>query len=140
MTNFRVWLVLVLAGSAVLSAQDARAFKARLSTMPVEAANAPTLTGSGSVTATLTGNRLVVTGEFKDLKGPATAARLHVAPLGMRGPAMLDLTVTKGTSGTITGDLTLTPIQADHVRRNRVYVQLHSVAAPEGNLRGWLLP
>lgn len=140
MTNLRVWLALVLAGSVALSAQAPRTFKARLGTVPVEASTAASLTGSGAVTATLTGNKLTVSGTFKGLQGPATAARLHVAPLGLRGPAMLDLVVTKAASGTITADLTLTPIQVDHLTRSRVYVQLHSEKAPEGNLRGWLLP
>jgi hypothetical protein len=81
-----------------------------------------------------------VTGTFKGLQSPATVARLHVAPKGQRGPAMLDLVVTKATSGTISGDLDLTPVQADHLVRNRVYVQIHSEKAPEGNLWGWLLP
>jgi hypothetical protein len=135
-----VALVLVLAASALPAAQAGKTFKARLSWVPVEATTADAVTGGGEVTATLTGNRLVVKGTFKGLQGPATVARLHVAPMGMRGPAMLDLVVTKGTSGTISGDLMLTPVQADHVARNRVYVQLHSAKAPDGNLWGWLLP
>jgi hypothetical protein len=53
---------------------------------------------------------------------------------------MLDLVVTKATSGMITGDLMLTAIQADHVMRNRVYVQVHSEKSPEGHIWGWLLP
>jgi hypothetical protein len=133
-------LALALAASAAPAAQAGKTFKTRLSTVPVEAATAASLTGVGEVTATLTGNRLVVKGTFKGLQGPATVARLHVAPPAMRGPAMLDLVVTKGTSGTISGDLMLTPVQADHLARNRVYVQLHSEKAPEGNLWGWLLP
>ena len=60
--------------------------------------------------------------------------------MGMRGPAMLDLQVTKAPAGTIAGDLTLTAIQADHLTRNRLYVQLHSEKAPDGALWGWLLP
>ena len=86
------------------------------------------------------GARLVVTGTYEGLQTPATVARLHVAPKGMRGPAMVDLMVTGGTAGRITGTLMLTDVQADHVRRSRVYVQLHSEKAPEGNLWGWLLP
>ena len=130
--------VLVCGGAVV--AQAPRAFSARLSTAPVEAANAATLTGTGAVTATLTGNKLVVLGNFKGLQGAATAARLHVAPMGLRGPAMLDLQVTRASSGTISGNLTLTNIQLDHLTRNRVYVQLHSEKAPDGALWGWLLP
>jgi hypothetical protein len=140
MKLMRMTTALVLAGAIGVAAQDAKTFKSRLATVPVEASTAAVLTGSGEVTAVLTGNRLSVKGTFKGLQAPATAARLHVAPMGLRGPAMLDLTVTRATSGTISGELTLTPIQADHVTRNRVYVQLHSEKAPDGNLRGWLLP
>jgi hypothetical protein len=140
MKNIRVWLLVLLAVTTV-TAQAPKTFKARLGTVPVEAATIASLTGSGAVTATLTGNKLVVSGTFKGLQAPATMARLHVAPMGLRGPAMLDLVVPmKATSGTISGDLTLTPIQLDHLMRNRVYVQLHSEKAPEGNLWGWLLP
>jgi hypothetical protein len=140
MTHRRVWLAILLAGSVGASAQAPQNFKARLSTVPVEASTLASLTGTGAVTAVLTGNRLSIRGTFAGLQGPATVARLHVAPLGMRGPAMLDIMVTKATSGTISGDLTLTPIQADHLTRKRLYVQVHSEKAPEGNLWGWLLP
>jgi hypothetical protein len=142
MTYRRLLTVLaaVVSLTAISLAQAPKTFKTRLGTVPVEAATLAGLTGSGAVTATLTGNRLMVNGTFKGLQSPATVARLHVAPKGVRGPAMLDLTVTKATSGTITGDLMLTPIQVDHLTRNRVYVQVHSEKAPEGNLWGWLLP
>jgi CHRD domain len=140
MAYVRVWLVALLAGSVAVAAQTPQTFKARLSTMPVEAANSASVTGSGEVTAVLTGTKLSIRGTFTGLQGPATVARIHVAPLGLRGPAMLDITVTKATSGTLSGDLTLTPIQADHLVRKRLYVQVHSEKAPDGNLRGWLLP
>jgi hypothetical protein len=124
-----------------VSAQAPRTFKTRLGTVPVEAATLKGLMGaSGEVTAVLTGNRLTVNGTFKGFQSPATVARLHVAPKGQRGPAMLDIPVTKGTSGMITGDLMLTAIQVDHLVRNRIYIQLYSEKAPEGVLWGWLLP
>jgi hypothetical protein len=123
------------------SAQAPRTFKTRLGTVPVEAATLSSLIGgSGAVTAVLTGNRLSVNGTFKGLHSPATVARLHVAPMGQRGPAMLDVPVTKATTGMITGDLMLTAIQVDHLVRKRVYIQLYSEKAPEGVLWGWLLP
>ena len=136
----RLTLVLALSIPVAIAAQGNPAFKARLSPVPVDAITQPKTTGTGSVTATLRGNVLSVSGTFSGLQGPATIAQLHVAPRGMRGPAALDLTVTKGTSGTVQGDLTLTAAQVDHLRRLRLYVQIHSEAAPEGNLWGWLLP
>ena len=138
--SFGVLLAATLTAASALSAQGPLALKARLSTVPVEASTLDGLTGSGAVTATLTGNQLSIAGTFQGLRTPATTARLHVAPRGLRGPAMLDLVVSGTTTGKISGDLTLTPVQADHVRRGRVYVQLQSQKAPEGNLWGWLLP
>lgn len=134
-------VVVSVTTAAVTSAQASRTFKTRLGTVPVEAATLSSLIGgSGSVTAVLNGNKLTVSGTFKGLKSPATIARLHVAPKGQRGPAMLDVPVTKEMNGTISGELTLTPIQVDHLVRNRVYIQLYSEKAPEGVLWGWLLP
>jgi hypothetical protein len=133
-------LVAAWAGAAGLAAQTGQVFKARLTPVPVDANTQSTTTGSGSATATLRGTTLSVTGTFSGLQGPATIAQVHVGPKGIRGPAVLDLTVTKATSGTVQGELTLTAAQVDHLRRNRLYLQIHSEAAPEGNLWGWLLP
>ncbi len=138
---------LILAGTCLVSlltahldAQGPTTFKTRLSPVPVDATTQPKTTGLGSVTATLQGTTLTLSGTFSGLQGPATVARLHVAPRGVRGPAAMDIPVTKATTGTIQGTLTLTAVQVDHLRRNRLYVQLHSEAAPEGNLWGWLMP
>jgi len=120
-------------------AQGATTYKARLSTVPVDTPMAATITGSGSVTATLTGTKLAVTGTFEGLQSPATVARVHRGPKGIRGPAAFDLKVTTGTSGTISGAIDLTPAQVADFGRDRFYVQLHSEKAPEGNLWGWLL-
>ncbi len=57
----------------------------------------------------------------------------------MRGPAIGDLTASSGTSGTIAGTLELTKEQIDDLANGRLYLQLHSEKAPDGNLWGWLL-
>lgn len=132
--------LLLFGQSAHLSAQAGDTYKARLGVVPVDASNQPTISGSGTVTAVLKGSRLAITGTFSGLQSPATIARIHVGPKGIRGPAALDLSVTKATSGTLQGDLALTAAQVDHLKRGRLYVQLHSEKAPDGNLWGWLLP
>lgn len=129
--------VLMLAVTAPL-AQSGRAFKGRLSPVPVAAAS-PDITGVGSVTATLTGTRLAISGTFEGLASPATFAKLHRAPKGIRGPAVFDLTITPGTSGKIDGSIDLSSAQVEDLTRERFYVQLHSEKAPDGNLWGWLL-
>jgi hypothetical protein len=121
-------------------AQGAQKFRARLSTVPIDASMQATVAGSGSVTAELTGTRLSITGNFEGLRSPATVARLHMGQTGVRGPAIFDVTATKATSGTITGNVTLTTLQADNLRKGRLYLQLHSEKAPDGNLWGWFFP
>jgi hypothetical protein len=99
-----------------------------------------TIAGSGAVTATLAGTTLTLNGTYKDLKTAATAVRLHRGPkIAMRGPAIADLKASGGTTGTIAGAVELTKEQVDDLSSGRLYIQLHSEKAPEGNLWGWLL-
>ena len=122
------------------AAQTKAQFRARLSTVPIDVAMQSTIAGRGNATATLIDRKLSVTGAFTDLKSPATVAKIHVAPKGMRGPAVFDLTVSKATSGTLAGEFELTPSQVRDAMDGRFYIQVHSEKAPEGNLWGWLLP
>jgi hypothetical protein len=134
-------LVAGLVGVApVAHAQAAKTFKTRLSPVPVAAYNV-NVVGTGTVTATLTGNKLVISGTYDGLASPATQAKVWKSPKpGIRGEALLDLKVSGGTSGTITGQFDLTPAQIQEISASRYYVQLHSEKAAEGNLWGWLMP
>jgi CHRD domain-containing protein len=130
-------VVLYPAGGA--NAQAATTYKARLSPVPLDATMVGNVVGSGSVTATLTGSKLSITGTFEGLRSPATAARIHKSPKpGIRGPAILDLKASAGSSGTISGAFDLTAAQVQELAQGRYYVQLHSEKAPDGNLWGWL--
>ena len=135
---------LLLAGLATLApavhAQASRSFKTRLSPVPVSAYN-PNIVGNGTVTATLAGNKLTVNGTYEGLASPATQARIFKSPKpGIRGDALLDLKVSGGTNGTITGQFDLTAAQVQELSASRYYVQLFSEKAAEGNLWGWLMP
>jgi hypothetical protein len=131
-------LAVILSVSAA-QAQSARTFKTRLAPVPVPTFN-PAIVGTGSVTATLAGNKLTIAGTFEGLASPATAARIHKSiRTGMRGDAILNLTITTGTSGSISGSFDLTAAQAQELGAGRYYVQIQSEKAPEGNLWGWLL-
>lgn len=135
-------LSLVLLGAAV-TAPDSQVFRTRLAPLPIDVSMQATIAGSGTVTATLSGARLVVTGSFEGLKSPATTAAIRRSPMrGVRGPEVHDLQVTPGptgTSGTIAGSIDLAPQLVADLRGGRLYVQLHSEKAPDGNLWGWLL-
>jgi hypothetical protein len=91
-------------------------YQTNLGPMPLDEAVKKNMLGRGDATATLDGKDLTVAGTFAGLTSPATAAHLIVGTaLGVPGTESLDLTVTQGVSGTISGPLT-------------------------GNLWGWLLP
>jgi hypothetical protein len=115
-------------------------YRTRLSLISLDIQMQASVAGSGAVTATLKGTTLTINGTFSGLKTPATVVRVHRSPkTGMRGPAIGDLTATSGTSGTISGSIELTKEQVDDLAAGRLYVQLHSQKAPDGNLWGWLL-
>ena len=139
MTRLRVVTgALLLAASAVIHAQSPQ-YRARLAVVPIDIPMQATIAGSGAVTATLKGMTLVVSGTFSGLKTAATDARMHRSPKpGMRGAPIGDLTATAATSGTISGSIELTKEQIDDLGAGRLYVQLHSEKAPDGNLWGWL--
>ncbi|HXJ38593.1 MAG TPA: CHRD domain-containing protein [Bryobacteraceae bacterium] len=142
MSSMRVtgFSIAFLLGIAAL-AQTEAVFRTRLSPVAMDATMRATVTGSGNVTARLTGSKLVVSGSFEGLLSNASLAQVHRSPVtGVRGPAILDLTVTKAPGGTLSGSFDLSPEQLESLRAGKLYVQLHSDKAPEGNLWGWLLP
>jgi hypothetical protein len=121
-------------------AQTPKTFRARLAPVAIDAAMRANVTGSGSLTAVLTGLKLSIDGKFGGLRGPATVAHIHQGPVtGVRGPAILELRVSKAASGVISGSFDLAPEQVESLQQGRWYVQIHSEKAPDGNLWGWLL-
>jgi len=141
MTRRLILVTTCLAAALVAPAfAQSRQYRARLAPVPLDVAMQATIAGSGSVTAALDGATLTVTGNYRGLRTASTVARVHRSPrTAMRGPAIGDLKVAAGTSGTITGTLELTKEQVDDLANGRLYVQLHSEKAPDGNLWGWLL-
>jgi hypothetical protein len=132
-------LLSLVSASAAQNGQNAETFKARLSPVPINISMMATIAGTGSLTATLTGKQLTIQGTFEGLRSPATTVQIRRGPKGIRGPAILNLTVTKAEKGTVSGSLELTPEQIADLRNGRLYVQIQSERAPDGNLWGWLL-
>ena len=132
-------VVILLAGSSAL-AQSGQSFRARLSTVPVDATMLPTVTGAGSLKAVLTGNKLTITGSFEGLRSSAVRASIHIGPQrGIRGPSVHDLEVTKQKAGSVSGSVDLAASEVEDLKNGRLYVQIDSERAPEGNLWGWVL-
>ncbi|HEY3158125.1 MAG TPA: CHRD domain-containing protein [Vicinamibacterales bacterium] len=137
----RAALTIVLLGLTLpAAAQNEVRYKVRLAPVPMDIAMRSTVAGSGAATAVLKGTLLTINGTFEGLRSPATTARLHQGPtMGLRGMPFADLTIAKATSGMISGSITLTPEQARALERGRVYLQISSERAPDGNLWGWIV-
>jgi hypothetical protein len=116
-------------------------FAARLSRAAVDTAELSKVAGIGAVRAELRGATLTIDGKYSGLLSRATKAHLdRGAAKGLRGKPLFDLTLTPGTDGTISGTVTLTKFQLEDLHLGRLYVQLDSESAPDGNLWGWILP
>jgi hypothetical protein len=129
--------------SVPLTAQTADTYNARLGWVPTTPADRPNVIGKGSATATLSGRKLAIAGTFEGLAAPATVARLHQGiAKGARGAAIVDLTVTQGASGKLSGAVDLTPDQVEALKQGKLYIQLHTGKGvpPDGStLWGWFL-
>lgn len=134
-------VVALLLGASGGIAQAAMTYEANLGPMPLNAADRQNMLGRGDATATLDGATLTVAGKFGGLPSPATGAHLIIGlAIGVPGTERLDLTVSQGADGTISGSLPLTAKQQAAFRTGKMYVQIDSQKAPSGNLWGWLLP
>ena len=120
--------------------QNTERYRVRLTTVPMDGGMRNTVAGNGSASATLAGAKLSITGTFDGLKSPATSAQLHSGVAkGVRGNSVADLEISKSTRGSISGSVDLTPDQLKGLREGRLYIEVASEKAPEGNLWGWIL-
>ncbi|HWF12962.1 MAG TPA: CHRD domain-containing protein [Candidatus Acidoferrales bacterium] len=138
-SRITVLMTALLFSAYNVAAQSGETFRARLSPVPINVSMLSTVAGAGSLTATLNGKKLTIQGTFERLRSPATTVQIHRSPKGIPGPAILDLKVTKAEKGTVTGTVDLSPDQIEDLRNGRLYVQIQSQGAPDGNLWGWLL-
>ncbi len=139
MTRLSVLAVACAVALGSLVQAQAPQYRGRLSPVPLDVPQQSTIAGAGVATASLKGSTLTINGTFSGLRSAATVAHVLRSPKpGMRGVVIGDLTATADTSGTIAGTLELTKPQIDDLAAGRLYVQLHSQKAPDGNLWGWL--
>jgi hypothetical protein len=128
----------VLPGGAAAASST---FHVRLSPGPRLVGTRADRSGGGSVTATLDGNMLTLKGSFSGLLAVPTGAHLRMGSLpGVRGPLVVDLTISPDTTGTLSGTVQLNTQQLAALRKGGLYVEIDSDKAPEGDLWGWLMP
>jgi len=131
---------------ASASAGAADTFTAEFQWVPIGGAERNEVAGAGSATATLTGSRLSISGSFEGLPASATGAKLQRgAAKGARGRGteVASLTVTRGVSGKLSGDVRLSADEVAALKAGLLYIQLYSergVPPDHDTLFGWLLP
>jgi hypothetical protein len=111
----------------------------------------------GSVGAILSGNRLIVRGQFSNLSSPlrdyatdpatppnpnvTSAVHIHKGMANQNGPFQYALTVTLDSdnlSGKVSGEYSLTEEQLQSLNNGMLYVDLHTKGNRGGELRGIL--
>jgi len=142
--KFYQTLALTILATPVFAAD----YQTNLGPMPLDDETKVVIAGRGNATASSDGKSLTVKGDFRGLPSNATGAHIFTSPIaGVPGKPILDLDVTKSTSGSISGDFKLTSAQASALRTGKLYIQIDSEKAPvdvswgsKGTLWGWLFP
>lgn len=144
-TGFFAVAVGVMASFGAALAQRSNTYSAELTWVPIGGAERNDVSGTGAVTATLSGSRLMIAGTFEGLPAPVTAAKLHQGvATGARGAGAViaELRVNGDAEGTLIGDVHLNAEQLAALRAGRLYVQVYSekgVLPDHDTLWGWLL-
>jgi hypothetical protein len=110
----------------------------------------PTLSGAEEVPPVNTQasglNRIAVIGD-KTVTGSvevrnldATGAHIHLAPKGQNGPVIIPLVKTGENVWSVPPNTMLSSAQFDAFRSGNLYVNVHSAANPNGEIRGQLKP
>jgi CHRD domain len=104
------------------------------------------VSGTGTATFVLNGNRIRYSLTVLGLTGPATMAHIHVGKVGEAGPPVFFFTIKHIRSGTLAQgyiDLTKMPskdISGDSLKtllaNGNAYVNVHTKAHPGGEIRG----
>lgn len=141
-----VWAA-VLGATAILFATGCSQMSSRMGSA---SDSTPTLTGAEEVPpvntqasgvsriAVIGDKTLIGTVEISNLN--ATAAHIHQAPRGQNGPVIIPLVKTSENVWSVPGNTVLTSAQFDAYRSGNLYVNVHSAANPNGEIRAQLKP
>jgi uncharacterized protein (TIGR03118 family) len=94
-------------------------------------------TASGMAVLTLIGNQLTYQVGYAGLNGTATGSHIHgPADAAHSAGVMVPLNAPTGTSGTISGVLSLSPQALADILAGLAYINIHSTTNPAGEIRG----
>lgn len=96
-------------------------------------------TASGSGTITVNPDK-TVSGSIATTGVEATMAHIHLAPSGKPGPVIVPLQKNGASGWTVPAGAKLTDEQYQAFKAGNLYVNVHSVAHKDGEIRGQLTP
>lgn len=94
-------------------------------------------TGRGTITVLMDRS---VSGSVTTSGVAATAAHIHMAPLGQNGPVIVPLNKTADNVWSVPPNIRFNDAQYEAFRLGNLYVNVHSAANPNGEIRGQLAP
>jgi hypothetical protein len=98
-------------------------------------------TGNVQVMLNQSTGALLVTGSFTGLTSNATVAHIHgPTGVGQVTPPLITLDVPALTAGTVTGTGTMNNFQMSDMLSGSTYVDIHSDAYPDGEIRAQIVP
>jgi hypothetical protein len=99
-------------------------------------------TASGTATLQVNAGSGAIGGSLDLLDVVATAAHVHRAYAGANGPVLIELTADPAVAGrlNVPAGSTLTAEQVDALLDGELYLNAHSAAFPNGEIRGQILP
>ena len=100
-----------------------------------------TTPATGSASLTLIGNQLLYTVSYSGLLGPAIASHIHGPGVpGSNAPVLVPFNTPSGTSGSISGTVTLTTNELAYLLAGQTYINVHSTTNGGGEIRGQINP
>lgn len=131
-------LLLMLSVAAVAQSQ-LRYFKAILQGSQEVPANASPATGVVIVKYNTATKFLDLSGDYQGFTSTVNNSHIHSpAQPGINASVLFNLTNTAGTTGTLRGTATLTAAQEGELFNGLMYVNVHTIALPAGEIRGQL--
>jgi hypothetical protein len=131
---FGVMAILVAMGVGVASAADATVTLSGSQEVPPVTTSA---TGSGTITVAADQS---ISGSIKTTGIKATAAHIHLAAAGANGPVIVPLTKVGEDGWTVGPGAKLQDAHFQAFKDGNLYVNVHSAANPNGEIRGQIKP
>jgi hypothetical protein len=136
-------LTLILTGALMIlaAAGCSRVSSMMGSTTLAGSQEVPPVTTQASGTSTIAvGTDRTVSGMVRTSNLAGTAAHIHLGTMGQNGPVIAPLTKTADNTWSVADGTKLTDAQYDAYKAGNLYINVHSTANPNGEIRAQLKP